>query len=126
MKIELPLIEIEDYIKDNYGVDVKIKFADFNKIEVEYLFGIQIQVVEFTDYTVRFSYDLNWAANLIAKNAKFFTSDYIDSKILLWDTSNKTFKLNLIKIDALESFLNSFKIKDFCLKDHSLIIELSK
>jgi hypothetical protein len=71
MKIELPLIEIEDYIKDNYGVDVKIKFADFNKIEVEYLFGIQIQVVEFTDYTVRFSYDLNWAANLIAKMLNF-------------------------------------------------------
>ena len=126
MRLELPLSEIEIYIKENYGVDIKIKFIDFNKIEIDYLITIQVEVIEFTDYSVQFGYDLNWAANLIAKNAKYFSGDYIDNKILLWDTANKTFKLNLIKIEALESFLNSFKIKNFCIKDGLLLIELSK
>lgn len=126
MKLELPLFEIEEYIKNCYNLDVKITFVEVNKIEVDYLFKIGVIIKEVKDYSVLLGYELNWAANMLAKSAKFMTNDSLDKSILQWDTSKKEIKLNLIKISALDDILRVFRITEFKFDNNQLKLELSK
>ena len=126
MKIELPLIEIEEYIKTCYNISIKINFVELNKIEVDYLFKIVISIKEVSDYSILLSYELNWAANMLTKSAKFMSNNSIDKNILQWDTTKKEVRQNLVHIPALIDFLKVFRILNFTLDNNQLQIELTK
>lgn len=125
MKIHLSFTDIEEYVKVCYNINVKINFIEKNKIFINYFFNIDIMVKEVRDYSILLGYDLNWAANMLAKSAKFMTNDSLDENILQWDTTKKEIKLNLMKISALDDFLSVFRITEFSFEDNLLIIELS-
>lgn len=124
MKLELPFPEIENYIKTTYKLDVKITYCETNKIEVDYLFKIGVTIKEVNDFNILLGYELNWAANMLAKSAKFMTNDSIDKDILHWDTSKKEIKLFLNKVSALDDFLKVFKISKFTFDNNQLLLEL--
>ena len=124
MKLELPFPEIENYIKTTYKLDVKITYCETNKIEVDYLFKIGVTIKEVNDFNILLGYELNWAANMLAKSAKFMTNDSIDNDILHWDTSKKEIKLFLNKVSALDDFLKVFKISKFTFDNNQLLLEL--
>ena len=126
MKLELPLSEIEDYIKTCYNINLSIKYIDTNKLEINYLFAIGITIKEVLEYSIIFGYELNWAANMLAKGAKFMTNNNIDKDILNWDTLKKEVKLNLEYIPALNDFLKLYRISSFTIEKSVLFLQLSK
>ena len=126
MKLELPLSEIEDYIKTCYNINLSIKYIETNKLEINYLFAIGITIKEALDYSIILGYELNWAANMLAKGAKFMTNNNIDKNILNWDTFKKEVKLNLVHIPALNDFLRLYRISSFTVENNVLFLKLSK
>ena len=126
MILQLPLSEIEDYIKTCYNINVSIKYIETNKLEINYLFAIGITIKEVLDYSIILGYELSWATNILAKGAKFMTNNSIYKNILDWDTSKKEVKLNLVHIPALNGFLKIYRISSFLIDNNVLFLKLSK
>ena len=96
MKIEISIPEIANFIQSYCDISVDIKYVDTNKIEVNYVTTLGIHIQEVRDYSVLLGYELNWAANLLAKSGKLIIGKNLDKDVLQWNTSKKEILLNLM------------------------------
>lgn len=124
MKIEILISEIEEFISSYFKIAVGVVYIDHNKIDVNYMTVFRLAIESVENYSILLRYELNWAANLLAKGAKFMVNSKIDDKILFWDTNGKTLSVNLLHVDVIKDFLAVYHIQTFEIIDNKIVLEL--
>lgn len=125
MKIEIPIPEIEEFIKSYFKVAIGIIYVEQNKIDVNYMTTLRLTIEKVEHCSVLLRYELNWAANFIAKGAKFMVNSKMDDRVLFWDTNAKTLSVNLLNIDAMRDFLAVYHIQTFEIVDDKIVLEMA-
>ncbi len=116
--------EIEEFIKSYFKISVGISYVEHNKIDINYVTILRLVIKRVDSYSILLGYELNWAANLLAKGTKFMVSSKMDDKVLSWNTDSKTLSVNLLYVDVMKDFLAIYHIKTFEVIDNEIVLEL--
>lgn len=125
MKLNLSIPEIEEFIKSYFKISMSVAYVDRNTIQVEYVIPLKLTIERVERHSILLKYELSWAANLLAKGAKFMVNNKLDDKILNWDTKNQTLSINLLYVDAIRDFLVIFQIHKFEIIENEVLVELT-
>lgn len=124
MRVSMSIPEIEEFIKSYFKISVGISYVEHNKIDINYVTTFRLVIKRVDSYSILLGYELNWAANLLAKGTKFMVSSKMDDKVLSWNTDSKTLSVNLLYVDVMKDFLAIYHIKTFEVIDNEIVLEL--
>lgn len=112
MKIELPLTEVEAFIKSCYNVNVGLKNIEEGKIEVKYLVTADLTIKHLKDDIVTIIYEVNGIVDLLAKGANLFLGKKFDEMPFEWNPKTSEVIVNLREIEEFNHLLNYFHVKN--------------
>src|SRR5665647_1720193 len=110
MRLEIPLTEVQQFLSNQYQIDIDLKNIEENKIEATYIDSVVLIINEVKEDVVLFHYEVDGLASIVTKIAHFFLEKKLDKTHIEWDSKNKELKIDLNKITELNAFLKFVSI----------------
>lgn len=112
MRLQIPLIEIQQFISKQYDVDIVLKNIEENKIEATYIDSVVLMIKEIKDEIILIHYEVDGLAHIVSKFAHFFLDKKLDNSPVEWDVKNEEIRIDLSKIVQLNAFLKIICISE--------------
>jgi hypothetical protein len=124
MQLEIPLSEVQQFLSNQFNINIGLRNIEVNKIEAKYIESIVLITDEVKEEVVSFHYEVDGLATIVTKVAHFFLEKKLDNTPIEWDSKNKKLKIDLNKITELTTFLQFVSIsKIYFIKD-SIVLEM--
>ena len=124
MKIEIPLTEVQEFLSNNYNINVGLKNIGEDKIEANYLVSIILTIKEVRKSDVVFQYKVNSIVDLLAKGAHFLLGKKLDDTPIEWDSKTSEVVVDLKKVQALSDFLKIYFISEIHFVNEDIVLML--
>jgi hypothetical protein len=124
MRIEIPLSEVQQFVSNQYQIDIDLKNIEENKIEVTYIDSVVLIINEVKEDVVLFHYEADGLASIVAKIAHFFMEKKLDKKHIEWDSKKEELKIDLKNITELNPFLKFVYISGIHFIKDTIVLEM--
>lgn len=124
MRLEIPLSEVQQFLSNQYQIDIDLKNIEENKIEATYIDSVVLIIKEVKEDVVLFQYELDGLASIVTKIAHFFLEKKLDKTPIEWDSKNKKLKIDLNKITELNAFLKFVSISEIQFMKDTIVLEM--
>jgi hypothetical protein len=124
MQLEIPLSEVQQFLSNQFHIDIKLKNIEENKIEATYIDSIVLIIIEVKENVVLFSYEVDGLATIVTKIAHLFLKKKLDKTPIEWDSKNKELKIDLNKFTELNTFLKFVSISEINFIKDSIVLEM--
>lgn len=124
MHLEIPLSEIQQFISNQYNINVELKNIEMDKIEATYIDSVVLIINEVKDNVFFFDYEVDGLATIVTKVAHFFLKKKLDNTPIEWDSKKRELIIDLNKLTQLDTFLEFVSISKINFIKDSIVLEL--
>ena len=124
MRLEIPLSEVQQFLSNQYHIDIDLKNIEENKIKAKYIDSVILIIDEVKDDVVLFHYEVDGLTTIVTKIAHLFLKKKLENTPLIWDSKNKKLKIDLNKVTELRSFLQLVSISEIHFLNESIVLEM--
>lgn len=124
MRLEIPLSEVQQFLSNQYHIDIDLKNIEENKIEATYFDSVVLIINMVKEEVILFHYEVDGLANIVAKIAHFFLEKKLDKTPIEWDSKNKELKIDLNQITELNTFLKIVSISEIHFVKDTIVLEM--
>jgi len=124
MRIEILLSEVQQFLSDQYRINIVLKNIEDNKIEAKYIDSVVLIIKEVKDNVVLFYYEVDGLATIVTKIAHLFLDKKLDKTPIDWDSKNKEIKIDLNKFSELKTILEFVSISEIHFKKDTIVLEM--
>jgi len=124
MRLELPLSEAQQFLSNQYQIDIDLKNIEEDKILATYIDSVVLKIKEVKENVVLFQYEIDWLASIVTKIAHFFLEKKLDKTPIEWDLKNKELRIDLNKITELNAFLKLVCISEIHFIKDCIVLEM--
>ena len=124
MRLEIPISEVQQYLSNQYQINIDLKNIEENKIEARYIDSVVLIINEVKDDVVLIHYEVDGLASIVNKIAHFFLVKKLDNTFIEWDSKNKELKIDLKKIRELNAFLKLVCISEIQFIRDAIVLEM--
>jgi hypothetical protein len=124
MRLEIPITEVQQFLSNQYKIDIELKNIEKNKIEAKYIDSVVLIIKEIKKEVVLIHYEADGLANLVTKVAHFFLDKKLDNTPIEWDSKNKEVIIDLNKIPELKSFFKFMHISEIHFIKDAIVLEM--
>ena len=124
MQLEIPLSEVQQFLINQYQIDIDLKNIEENKIEAKYVDSVVLIIKEVKEEVVLFHYEVDRLASIVTKIAHFFLKKKLDKTPIEWDSKNEELKIDLNKITELNVFLKFVYISEIHFIKDTIVLEM--
>ena len=125
MKIEIPITELQDYLRNSYNINVSLKNIGEDKIEANYLVSLILTLKEVRKDEIIFQYEVNCLVDLLAKGAHFLLGKKLDDTPIEWDSKTSEVVVDLKKVGALNDFLKFYFLSELHFVNEDIVLILN-
>lgn len=125
MKIEIPITEVQYFLRNSYNVNVALKNIGEDKIEANYMVSIILIIKEVRKYEVIFQYKVNCIVDLLAKGAQLLLGKKNDNAPIKWNSKTSEVVVDLKKIEAFSELLNTYFISELHFVNNDIVLTLN-
>jgi hypothetical protein len=124
MRLEILLSEVQQFLSNQYQIDIELKNIEENKIEATYIDSVVLIIKEVKEDVVLFQYEVDGLASIVTKIAHFFLEKKLDKTPIEWDSKNKELTIDLNKITELNAFLKFVSISEIHFIKDTIVLEM--
>lgn len=124
MRLEILLSEVQQFLSDQYRINIDLKNIDDNKIEAKYIDSVVLIIKEVKENVVLFYYEVDGLATIVTKIAHLFLDKKLDKTPIDWDSKNKEIKIDLNKFSELKTFLEFVSISEIHFIKDTIVLEM--
>jgi len=124
MRLEIPISEVQQFLSNQYQIDIRLKNIEENKIEAKYIDSVVLIIKEVKEDVVLFQYEADGLAGIVTKITHFFLEKKLDKTPIEWDSKNKELKIDLKKIIKLNAFLKFVSISEIHFINDTILLEM--
>jgi hypothetical protein len=124
MRLEIPLSEIQQFLSNQYQIDIDLKNIEENKIEATYIDSVVLIINEVKEDIVLFHYEVDGLASIVTKIAHFFLEKKLDNSPIEWDSKYKELKIDLNKITELNALLKFVSIAEIHFVKDNIVLDI--
>lgn len=124
MRIEIPLSEVQQFLCNQFHIDIDLKNIRVNKIEATYIDSVVLVIDEVKDDVVSLHYEVDGLATIVTKVAHFFLEKKLDNTPVEWDSKNEEVTIDLNKIPELNGFFKFVTISKIHFIKDAIVLEL--
>lgn len=124
MRLEIPLTEVQQFLSNQYQIDIDLKNIEENKIEATYIDSVVLIIKEVKEDVVLLHYEVDGLASIVTKIAHFFLEKKLDKTPIEWDSKNKELKIDLNKITELNTFLKFVSVSEIHFINDAIVFEI--
>jgi len=125
MRLEILLSEVQQFLSNQYQIDIDLKNIEENKIEATYIDSVVLIIKEVKEDVVVFQYEVDGLASIVTKIAHFFLEKKLDKTLIEWDSKNEELKIDLNKITELNAFLKFVSISEIQFIKDTIVLEMN-
>ena len=124
MRLEIPLSEVQQFLSNQYHIDIDLKNIEVNKIEATYIDSVVLIIDEVKKDVVSFHYEVDGLATIVTKVAHLFLGKKLDKTPIDWDSKNRKLKIDLNEFTELETFLKFISISEIHFIKDAIVLEM--
>jgi len=124
MRLEITLSEVQQFLSNQYQIDIDLKNIEEDKIEATYIDSVVLIMDEVKDNVVLLHYEVDGLATIVTKIAHFFLEKKLDNTFIEWDSKNEELKIDLNKITELNAFLKFVSISEIHFIKDAIVLEM--
>ncbi|MFA6404149.1 MAG: hypothetical protein WCX31_21365 [Salinivirgaceae bacterium] len=124
MQLVIPLSEVQQFLSNQYNIDIDLKNIEVNKIEATYIDSVVLIIKEVKDEVVLIHYEVDGLATIATKVAHFFLKQKLTNSPIEWDLKNEQVKIDLNKIKKLKGFLKFVCISEIHVVKDAIVLEM--
>jgi hypothetical protein len=124
MRREILLSEVQQFLSNQYQIDIDLKNIEKDKIEATYIDSVVLIIKEVKEEVVLFQYELDGLASIVTKITHFFVEKKLDNTPIEWDSKNKELTIDLNKITELNALLKFVSISEIHFIKDTIVLEM--
>jgi len=124
MRLEIPLSEVQQFLSNQYHINIDLKYIEENKIEAKYIDSVVLIIDEVKDNVVLFHYEVDGLAKIVTKIAHLFLEKKLDNTPIEWGSKKKELKIDLNKFTELDTFLKFVSISELHFIEDSIVLKM--
>jgi len=124
MRLEIPLSEVQQYLSNQYHIDIDLKNIEENKIEATYIDSVVLIMDEVKENVVSLHYEVDGLATIVTKVAHLFLGKKLDKTPIEWDSKKRELKIDLKKFTELDTFLEFVSIAGLKFIKDTIVLEM--
>jgi hypothetical protein len=124
MWLEIPLSEVQQFLSNQYQIDIDLKNIEEDKIEATYIDTVVLIINDVKEDVVLFHYEADGLASIVTKVAHFFLEKKLDKTPIEWDSKNEELKIDLNKITELNTFLKFICISEIHFIKDKIVLQM--
>jgi hypothetical protein len=124
MWLEIPLSEVQQFLSNQYQIDIDLKNIEEDKIEATYIDSVVLIINEVKEDVVLCHYEADGLASIVTKVAHFFLEKKLDKTPIEWDSKNEELKIDLNKITELNTFLKFICISEIHFIKDKIVLQM--
>jgi hypothetical protein len=124
MRLEIPLSEVQQFLSNQYNIDIDLKNIAVNKIEATYIDSVVLIINDLKDNVFFFDYEVDGLATIVTKVAHFFMEKKLDNTPIEWNSKKRELKIDLNKFMELNTFLEFVSISKINFIKDSIVLEM--
>jgi len=122
MRLEIPILEVQDFINSYYQINIELKNIATDKIQATYIESVVFILKEINEDEILFNYDSDGLVNILAKITHFFVERKLENIPIEWNSKTKAVAVKLRKIPELNEFLKFVEISKVHITDDNILI----
>lgn len=122
MRLEIPILEVQDFINSYYQINIELKNIAADKIQATYFESVVLILKEIKEDEILFNYDSDGLVNILAKITHFFVERKLENIPIEWNSKTKAVAVKLRKIPELNEFLKFVEISKVHITDDNILI----
>lgn len=123
MRLEIPIKEVQDFLRDHYHIKIDLKNIEKDKIEATYIDTVVLIIKEVIQEVVYLRYEVDGLAVIAARIAHFFLDKKLDNIPVDWNAKTKEITIDLTKIPDLSHLLKLVYISDLHFRNDNIVFE---
>jgi|SRR5674476_1454064 len=124
MRLEIPISEVQQFLSNQYQIDIDLKNIEENKIEATYIDSVVLIIKEVKEDVVLFHYEVDGLATIVTKIAHFFLKKKVRKTPIEWNSKKEELKIDLNKIAELNTFLKFVSISEIHFINDTILLEM--
>ena len=124
MRLEIPLSEVQQFISNQYNINVDLKNIEVNKIEATYIDSVVLIIDEVKEEVISIHYEVDGLATIVTKIAHLFLGKKLDKTPIEWDSTKRELKIDLNKFTELDKFLEFAFISEIQFIKDAVVLEM--
>jgi hypothetical protein len=124
MQLEIPLSEVQQFLRNQYNINIDLKNIELNKIEATYIDSVVLIIDEVKDDVVSFHYEADGLATIATKIAHLFLGKKLDKTPIEWDSKKRELKIDLNKFTELDTFLEFVTISELQFIKDTIVLDM--
>ena len=124
MRLEIPIIEFQEFINRYYHINIELKNIETNKIKISYIESLVLIIKEVKNDVFVFDYEADGLVDFIAKGIHFFMKKKLSNLPFKWDSVTREVKIDLKKIERLNGLLKLLYIYEFQFVNDNILLVL--
>jgi len=124
MRLEIPIKEVQEFLRNYYNIKVGLKNIEENKIKATYIVSVVLILKEVREDEVLIYYEAVGMVNLIAKAAHFFLKKKLENMPIKWDTRKREVTIDLKRIQEISVFLKFLYISELHFVNENILFVL--
>lgn len=124
MQLVIPLPEAQQFLSNQFQIDIDLKNIEVNKIEVTYIDSVVLMIKEVKEGVIFIEYEVDGLATIVTQIVHFFLEKKLDKKHIEWDSKHKELKIDLNQITELNGFLKFVAISEIHFINDAIELEM--
>jgi hypothetical protein len=121
MRLEIPIKEVQDFLRDHYNIKIDLKNIEDDKIEATYIDKVVIVIKEVVQEIVYLKYEVDGLAVIAARIAHFFLDRKLDDIPVEWNPKTKEITIDLTKVPDLNHLLKLLYISELHFRNDNIL-----
>lgn len=122
MRLVITLSEIQQFISNQYQIDIELNNIGNDKIEAVYIDSVVLIIKEVKEDLILLHYEVNGLAHIVAKITHFFMKEKLKNIPIEWDSKNEEVKIDLKKFPEMKAFLQFLYISELHFVNDSIVL----
>lgn len=124
MQLEIPLSEVQQFLRSQYHIDIDLKNTADNKIEATYIDSVILNLKEVNEGMIVIHYEVDGLAHIVSKAAHFFLEKKLGQMPVEWNSKMEEIRIDLNKVPQLNAFLKVVSISAIQFIDGAIAVEM--
>jgi len=121
MRLEIPLREVQDFLRDQYNIKIDLKNIEVDKIEFTYIDKVVVIIKEVIKEVVYLKYEVDGLAVVAARVAHFFLDKKLENIPVEWNPKTKEIIIDLTRVPDLSILLQHVYISELHFRNDNIL-----
>jgi hypothetical protein len=121
MRLEIPLREVQDFLRDQFNIKIDLKNIEVDKIEFTYIDKVVVIIKEVIKEVVYLKYEVDGLAVVAARVAHFFLDKKLENIPVEWNPKTKEIIIDLTRVPDLSILLQHVYISELHFRNDNIL-----